>query len=196
MKNYNTFIKENQYNIKDINEDLIESCQYADDVKKVKKLIDNGANINFIGVSENTPLTTAVQFGSINVLRELLKHKDLDLELKGTIEPDSLSGRDTPPIVIAGCGDITIIELLLDAGANIDGVGHDGMTALFFASLYRMMDNLIYLIKKGANMHIEDKYGDNFEYNLGDDDIDRIKQECEEEYLQYKLEQEINKYNL
>ncbi len=152
MKYLKTFETSN----KKLNEKLIDLCANQDEDKesikiiKIKDLLSQGADINYIGIDINTPLTTAVQFGNEKIVEELLKYPNIDVNIKGTMEPDMFSGRILPPIVIAARGSLKIIKLLLKAGADINSIGHDGMTPLISATTYGMTENMIFLIKNGA----------------------------------------------
>ena len=175
---------------------LIKACGKNSSVEKVKNLINQGADINYIGVDENTPLTTAVQYSNLEIVEELLKYENINLEIKGTLEPDMLSNRDSTAMVIAGRCDIKILEMLINAGADINSIGNKGMTSLIAATSYGMMENIIFLIKNGANMHITDVYGDDFSDFLIDEDIKILKRKCKKEYKQYLFEKTAKKYNL
>ena len=208
MKYLNYF--ENEENI---NKKLIKSIK-DDDIINVRKLIKLGADVNFTNTKtkvkgsplaksmqlifdDDPPLIIAVENDNLEILDELLKNKNIDLEIKGYFEPDSMSPRDSTALMLsAGWNRPEILKRLIKAGANINSKGHDGMTGLIASTVYGYTECIIILIKSGANMHMTDKFGDDFSEFLDDDIIKIIKKECPKEYSQYLLEKETNKFNI
>lgn len=69
------------------------------------------------------------------------------------IEPNQQGIFGTRPLGIAATiGDIEAIEILLEAGADIDGKGEDGYTPLHDAVAHGKLEAIRYLLKKGASL--------------------------------------------
>jgi len=71
-------------------------------------------------------------------------------------EPDT---GNTALIYASFFGNIGLIKLLLDNGAKVDTINHDGATALMVASRRDNRDIVRLLLEKGATRDIVDKYG-------------------------------------
>jgi len=54
---------------------------------------------------------------------------------------------------------VTIVNLLLRVGADVNAADNDGVTAIHWASGYGFVRIIQILIKAGANVHVTDKYG-------------------------------------
>ncbi len=75
------------------------------------------------------------------------------------ISPNIKSKKGITPLIIASWfGNISVIEILLENGANIEDVSHYQQTALFFAVQNRQYHAVEYLISKGANINHLDIY--------------------------------------
>jgi hypothetical protein len=56
-------------------------------------------------------------------------------------------------------GDVAIAELLLEHGAQVDGAGPDGKTALMFAAMFDRVAVLELLLARGAEPERQDAEG-------------------------------------
>jgi uncharacterized protein len=62
-------------------------------------------------------------------------------------------------MVAASCGHTNVIELLADAGANLDERNSYGWTALWYACAYGRLDAVGVLIRRGADPTIASRTG-------------------------------------
>jgi len=195
MKKFEEFIKESNNTQESLNNKLISAVNNNSSIK-VKELIELGADVNYINKYDEIPIITAIHYDRIKIIDELLKSKNINLEIKGLIEPDCISPRDSTPLFIASRGNLDIVKKLIKAGSIIDCIGHNGSTPLIESTAYKYNDVMIYLIKEGANMLIKNKYNDDMGYYLDDEQIELIKKECPIEYEKFLLDKESQKYNL
>ena len=146
----------------DLNKALLEATAgaYGDDGGKidasaVKRLIAAGANVNYSEYLETegttTPLGNAIYHGNLDVAKILLEH-GANPNAETTIIDISGDGFDTTTtnFVLAAhkmtwgggsAADIEMLRLLLDKGANINGVDEEDATALMVLAGYSDKDN-------------------------------------------------------
>lgn len=84
-------------------------------------------------------------------LRDLLAN-DADPEVR-------TSGGNTPLMVAASTNDTAAIQILLNAGVNIDNADFNGQTPLMGATLFDSEDAAKLLMAKGARLDLKDKNG-------------------------------------
>ena len=64
------------------------------------------------------------------------------------------------PIMSASIGgNLEIVRLLYESGANVNSTNSHGMTALMWASVFGNLKVVKYLLKNGADIHIRDING-------------------------------------
>jgi ankyrin repeat protein len=117
----------------------------------VKLLLDKGADANVVaeGASPGTPLTTAVTFGKVWLVKLLLA--------KGANV--NLSDRTgCAPLIYAG-GSPPIVTMLLEKGADVNAKGANGWTALMSAVEMGETDTVRVLLGRGADVNIKNKGG-------------------------------------
>ena len=56
-------------------------------------------------------------------------------------------------------GDLAMVKLLLEAGAQLDGASFDGRTALMMAAMFNRTEIVDYLLAQGADPHAKDANG-------------------------------------
>ncbi len=156
------------------------------DLEHVKLLLERGADVNISSTNEGTALDfaenymkrleQASQHGE-NVEADKKNQSEIIrlLEEKGAHDTPS-SEQVTPPsknslVAAARSGDLALLKKLVDSGANINQQTPDdanepdpfarGMTALMWAADKgdTAMDMAKYLVKKGANVNIQDPFG-------------------------------------
>lgn len=117
-------------------------------VDMVQFLIENGADIHAIK-SKYTVLQLAVQSGNLAKIKSLLdsganinyqRPKGYDVLI------DAMHGRD----IVKDANLISILKLLLDRGAKVDGISSYGETALKIASRRGRFDAVQLLLKSGC----------------------------------------------
>ena len=118
-------------------------------IEDVKTLILNGAEINSMDVSNNTPLDWAVCKNQI-LIAKLLLQNGADVNIKGgTIF-------DTPLHVAAGFGFLEMVEMLIRKGADIEAKDYFARKPLHLAN-----DEITkILIQMGAKLDAKDNRGD------------------------------------
>lgn len=121
------------------------------DLKTVKVLVANGAEINAQPLSKETALLTAVKFN----------FEDITLYLLDRGANPSLADSDgnTPLHFAVLYNYPVIVDMLLYYGADINVKNNKGYTPLMIASYYGNYTMTDFLINKGANVNYQDNYG-------------------------------------
>jgi len=111
----------------------------------VEILLDRGSDINAASLNGETALTKAVIVSRYNAVSRLLT-RGADIE------------KDNPLMYAAGGGDVKMIKLLLEAGANINAQNREGDTALTAAVSRRASPETVQiLLSAGADVNIRNK---------------------------------------
>lgn len=96
-------------------------------------------------------LNRAVSAGDSMAVRQLLAQG-------ANPNTDATYGYNFTPLRIAAAqGDTQIMNLLLDAGANINAQDNDGWTPLWDAALAGRLQAVELLVKRGADLHLQDR---------------------------------------
>ena len=123
-------------------------------VNDLSRLLDNGVNPSVGDARSRTALWWAVRNNQVAVVRRLLGHKDIDLQIADE------SGRTTL-MCAAERGNVTVLRLLLqgksEAFVNIEDP--QGRTALSWAAGSGMTDTTACLLESGADTEVEDIHG-------------------------------------
>lgn len=98
------------------------------DASYIRECISEGYDVNSRDDYGDTVLFWAAQDGKLDVVKELFKSKDLDVNLCGSEGYTPLHGACLS-------GSIEIMELLLHKGAKVDAVDIDGYIPLYYALL-------------------------------------------------------------
>ncbi len=129
-------------------------------------LIGLGANVNGKGSDGRTALTVAIFKRNEQILNMLLNCENIDLEAVGMwgLSPLGVAMEmDSQAIDLenADASQIDMTKKLLEAGAKADGIasGDNKDTALMRAAMYGNEAMIRLLIKKGANIHARNRYG-------------------------------------
>lgn len=104
------------------------------DIKKVKTLLDEGANVNAVVTPGLSPLHEAVfNDAPLNIIR-LLLDRGADVNKKSCGDGWSIDCNCGTPLHIASCkGNLKMVKLLLDYGADTSLVDYDRKTPLKIA---------------------------------------------------------------
>ena len=95
----------------------------------------------------------------INAVRRN-KTEDVSRLLLGGADSNARNyGLETPLMYAAGNGNVNIMALLLDNGANLEDEDVYGSTALLWAAVAGSADALQFLIREGANVYAQDTDG-------------------------------------
>lgn len=119
-----------------------------------------GALADELNITGWTPLYAAMKARQFDVVKLLLQRN---------AEPNAVTKLGSTPFLLASeiC-DLDIIEACVDAGADLDfapsGIEADnlnitGQTALFMATLKDRVDVVKFLIRKGAQVNVQNRYG-------------------------------------
>ena len=116
-------------------------------METIKKLIESknldvNYNLDIDEYSKSTPLIQAIKYKQTDIINYLLEN-NADVNLK-----EELTGF-TP--LMASLHDITITELLIEKGADIEAKDDDGINALVYASTYNNEEMVKFLLEKGAD---------------------------------------------
>ena len=123
------------------------------DIKQIEALIKKGVDLNHKDKFGRTLIYDAIVKGFINVVK-LFCNEQIDLNIHDK------EGK-TPLHFSAIYNNVEITKLLLEYGAIVDSVDSDGNTPLSDAVFYSkgFPDNIILLLKSGANPDKENNYG-------------------------------------
>ncbi len=119
----------------------------ADDITKVRKLIEAGADVNVINKYGKTPLLMASRNGHTEVVKLLLQAK-ADVNAKDRIGSTALRNA-------SNSGHLDIVQVLLEKGADVNAKDKKGSTALIDASNQGHNDIVEALLAKGAKGYSE-----------------------------------------
>ena len=159
--------------------DELNDAIVADDMDRVRYLLQHGAQIDFRDGEGNTPLINATRFGYVDVATYLIEHKAdvkqadrtnwtplmfaawIDNPELATVlihHGASLETRDadglTPLAIASQNGKIEAARVLVDAGADVNApVAKGGYTPLMLASISGSTDLANALIKHGAQVN-------------------------------------------
>lgn len=129
------------------------------DVTRVKCLLRVGVDAG-VAVSGATPLSLALYRQDNDIVRVLLDHRRSD---RSSFDLDILSRdhvRRLEPPLITACrlNNVEAVELLVEDGANMETVDHNGRTALHMAVYQRSRDLAEFLIEKGVCVNPSTNY--------------------------------------
>ena len=135
----------------DLNRALLDAA-YGGSAKKVKELLQKGADINTKNEFGSTPFRLAVVGDNVNVVELFLK-----LGQDPNRESDKAIPDGTPLMSAAANGNVKLLKLLLRYGAKPDYPTSGKATALMSAIGHTEIFEI--LINHGANIHARDNYG-------------------------------------
>jgi hypothetical protein len=149
-----------------IGKELIEAVK-SRDIKRVKELLERGANPNAKDKNGWTPLHHAASVGSLDIAM-LLINKGADVNAKSEKDVNILSDifndiatintGSTPLHVAAYKGNLPVVELLLESGADPNVVDRGGRTPAVLAE-HRYHEGVAKLIKEYAEGRRKRKIG-------------------------------------
>ncbi|PCG20424.1 ankyrin repeat domain-containing protein [Brachyspira sp. G79] len=147
------------------------------DLETIKKLIESKSldvdyNLEIDEYSKSTPLIEAIKYKQTNIINYLLENNaDVNLTL-GYSSPLTEAMYDEELVyklidlgadvnlaaelsgftpLMASLHNITIAELLIEKGADIEAKDNDGINALVYASTYNNEEMVKFLLEKGAD---------------------------------------------
>jgi ankyrin repeat protein len=154
--------------------------------RKVRKIIEDGTDVDSLGRDGQSPLIIAVSFNQPDSVMALL---DLGAELDRYVRRSSTSPvrraaglddtvilkmlldhgadpnlgaewRDAPIVALADAGDRQAVELLAEAGADVNGRGLNDDTAMIAASRHAHYEIVLYLLEQGADYKLINRSDD------------------------------------
>lgn len=152
------------------NESLLHDAIESENIQEVKALIKNGTDIHCVDIWAVTPLEHAVKVGNIKIIKILLKagasvhfgvgssplndaikteRIDLittlleDAEVNLSREPENSLNLLVEAILSRN---LNITKLLIEKGANINGIRSDGKSALMCAAIWGGLEIFNYLL--------------------------------------------------
>jgi ankyrin repeat protein len=121
----------------------LHSAASAGDVKRVKELLEKGADPNARDENDNTPLHLAASWGHVGIVKLLLGHG-------ANLNAQNKYGR-TPLHKAAYWNRVDVVRLLLEHGANPNVQDIDGWTPLHDAAIWSHVEIVKLLLEHGAN---------------------------------------------
>jgi quinoprotein dehydrogenase-associated probable ABC transporter substrate-binding protein len=117
----------------------------ANDIGRVRYLLDHAAQVNSHDGEGNTPLINAIRFGFIPVATYLVEHK---------AEIDLADRNNWTPLMFAAWNDQPdLIKMLAEHGAKLDAADNDGLTPLAIAAQNGKIKAVAALVAAGADVN-------------------------------------------
>ena len=127
----------NKINVHDTINDPIFKSVLSGDVSNLSILLENGANPNRVGLNDHTPLICAARLGKPKVVYELLKYGS---EVNHF---DKLGWTALHHAFHKKSADLTVVKILLNAGADPNMVDHRKRTPLHRAAQYGSAETVL-----------------------------------------------------
>lgn len=106
-----------------------------------------------------TPLIIAATYGHVNVVQILIDKFIINLEVEGTVKSGGcIIERATALWCAAGGGNLTVVKILVKAGADINHPTESGSTPLRAACFNGRLDIAKYLVDHGADINISNQF--------------------------------------
>ena len=113
-------------------------------------LLQAGANVNAENEAGDTPLSLAVHVGNVHMLKLLLRFDP-------NPEPKMKISSSSPLAIAAMNGHVSIVQILVDAHADVNSKNSLGRTPLMHAALGGHKNIVSILIKRGAYVNLQDE---------------------------------------
>ena len=117
-------------------------------------LTGSGADVNGVNKVKHTPLMIAAKRGHLNALTLLIKHGAHDVDLQ-----DSDGYTALHYAVYSSDVSCEILSCLIGIGADVNARTNNGVTPLMIAAEEGHINGVTSLVKCGANVDLQDKYG-------------------------------------
>lgn len=117
-------------------------------------LTGSGADVNGVNKVKHTPLMIAAKRGHLNALTLLIKHGAHDVDLQ-----DSDGYTALHYAVYSSDISCEILSCLIGIGADVNARTNNGVTPLMIAAEEGHINAVTSLVKCGANVDLQDKYG-------------------------------------
>jgi hypothetical protein len=123
------------------------------DVEKLRRLVADGLDLACTGFKGYTLLHHAASRGHCAVIAELVRHRRI------AIDSPNEAGETPLHLAVYG-GHLLAVDQLLDYGATINAVNHDGESCLFYAARKSTAAIVRLLLQRGADVCLRDRYDD------------------------------------
>ena len=120
----------------------------------VRSLIRLGAKLNHQNDKGSTPFYWAVRYGFEDMAKVLITEGHADIHQSRKL------GLVSPIVLASALGYTTIVQLLLDNGADANLTINNGFTSLHYAAGQGNLDTMEVLIKNGATLDKDNDFGD------------------------------------
>ena len=121
------------------------------DLSQIQRQLKNGADVNFQGRRNTTPLMYAAAFGTVDAMR-LLIDAGADVNAKNAFDATAL---------MWGAADLAKVKLLIDKGSGVNATSKQGRTALIIAASHNGAEPIVrLLVAKGADPKTADNFKD------------------------------------
>ena len=117
-------------------------------------LTGSGADVNGVNKVKHTPLMIAAKRGHLNALTLLIKHGAHDVDLQ-----DSDGYTALHYAVYSSDISCEILSCLIGIGADVNARTNNGVTPLMIAAEEGHINGVTSLVKCGANVDLQDRYG-------------------------------------
>ncbi|MFL6246997.1 MAG: ankyrin repeat domain-containing protein [Thermoanaerobaculia bacterium] len=125
--------------------ELLVQAAEAGNVDRMKKMLDDGADVNTVAHGDGTALIGAARAGQARMVEFLLDQN---------ADPNIVApGDGSPLIAAAGAGEKEIVEMLLAAGANRDEIVPGDENPLMQAAWHGHADIVQLLLREGADVN-------------------------------------------
>ena len=142
---------ERQRRQEELNGKLLDAAK-AGNNEDVIQFISDGAEITSRDGNGDTGLRHCAFYGHKDVMDTFLKHKLMDVNIKGQADW-------TPLMHAARCGHLFCVQLLLAHGADTELKSLSGETALIIAAMYDYPDIIGDLLRHGADDQVQNNRG-------------------------------------
>ncbi len=137
---------------------LLEAIE-SEDKSAVQNILNKGINLSIIPEGKHFGyLTSAVIKGNIEIVKDLISH---GAEINPACEKNIIC---KPIIWAAENGDIEMLDLLINKGADVNSVGPYKFSVLKYAIDKKQSNSIAVLLKNGADINQRDQFSiSNFE---------------------------------
>ncbi|XP_003425650.1 putative ankyrin repeat protein RF_0381 [Nasonia vitripennis] len=118
----------------------------------IKMLLEFGSDLNVPNTYNWTPFNNVVRFCDINLLRFCID------EYKADLKRLNIDGNSALTFAVQNVNK-NVTDVVLESGLDVLHKSDDNRTLLHFASELSMLDNVRYLISRGAEINAKDKNG-------------------------------------